>query len=348
MFLADLELFLLELPASNGAVRTLLVRVVDDLGQEGWGETRASWHAGELAARRNSLLAVLAGRAIHDVEALLTDDVLADRAVACGIEMALWDLIARGAQQPLCHLLGGAYRSNVPLAIRLWPGSVENVVHWARTFAAQGIASQTISSTGLPEGDLQLVGALRDACSQRVQFRLDARGQYDSRAAAKLCSELESESVEFVLDPLADGHSDWLFAVRTRSRVPLACYEAIAAPADVLHLARTGNVSHVLIDPVRVGGLARARQCAVVAEAAGMGAGVRMLGTSGLALAATLQVAAATPAFGTGHECSYPLLHDDILREPLRTSEGMLTVPMGPGLGVEIDRDKVEWYQVGG
>jgi L-alanine-DL-glutamate epimerase-like enolase superfamily enzyme len=348
MFLADLELFLLELPASNGAVRTLLVRVADDSGQEGWGETRASWHAGELAARRNSLLAVLAGRAIHDVEALLADDLLADRAVACGIEMALWDLIARAARQPLCHLLGGAYRSNVPLAIRLWPGSIENVIHRARTFAAQGIASQTITSTGLPEGDLQLVGALRDACSQRVQFRLDARGQYDSRAAAKLCSELESESVEFVLDPLADGHSDWLFAVRTRSRVPLACYEAIAAPADVLHLARTGNVSHVLIDPVRVGGLARARQCAVVAEAAGMGAGVRMLGMSGLALAATLQVSAATPAFGTGHECSYPLLHDDILREPLRTSEGMLTVPMGPGLGVEIDRDKVEWYQVGG
>jgi L-alanine-DL-glutamate epimerase-like enolase superfamily enzyme len=348
MFLADLELFLLELPASNGAVRTLLVRVADDSGQEGWGESRAAWHAGELAARRNSLLAVLAGRAIHDVEALLADDLLADRALACGIEMALWDLIARAAQQPLCHLLGGAYRSNVPLAIRLWPGSIENVVHWARTFAAQGIASQTIISTGLPEGDLQLVGALRDACSQRVQFRLDARGQYDSRAAAKLCSELETESVEFVLDPLADGHSDWLFAVRTRSRVSLACYEAISAPADVLHLARTGNVSHVLIDPVRVGGLARARQCAVVAAAAGMGAGVRMLGTSGLALAATLQVAAATPAFGTGHECSYPLLHDDILREPLRTSEGMLTVPMGPGLGVEIDRDKVEWYQVGG
>jgi L-alanine-DL-glutamate epimerase-like enolase superfamily enzyme len=346
MFLADLELFLVELPASDGAVRTLLVRVADEAGQEGWGETRTAWHASELAARRNSLLAVLAGRAIHDVEATLADDILADRAVACGIEMALWDLIARAARQPLCHLLGGAYRSSVPLAIRLWQGSVENVVHWARTFAAQGIASQTITSTGVPETDVQLVSALRDACSQRVRFRLDARGQYDSRAAARLCSELEPESVEFVLDPLADGHTDWLFAVRTRSKVPLGCYDAIASPADVLHLARTGNVSHVLVDPVRVGGLTRARACAAVAEAAGMGAGVRILGTSGLALAATLQIAAATPAFGTGHECSYPQLHDDILTEPVRTSEGMLTVPMGPGLGVEIDRDKVEWYQV--
>lgn len=165
MFLADLELFLVELPAGDGTVRTLLVRLVDESGREGWGETRPVWQAGELAARRNALLAVLAGRAIHDVEAILADDILADRAVASGVEMALWDLIARAAGQPLCHLLGGAYRTSVPISIQLWPGSVDAVVHWARTFAAQAIGVQTISSSGSPEGDLQLVAALREACA---------------------------------------------------------------------------------------------------------------------------------------------------------------------------------------
>ena len=174
MFLADLELFLIELPASDGAVRTMLVRVVDESGREGWGETRTTWRAGELAARREGLLSVLAGRDAHDIEAILTEDALADAALACGVEMALWDLIARAAGEPLCNLLGGAYRASVPVAIRLWPGSPEAVVHWARTFAAQAITSQTISASGVLDADVQLVAALYDACSHRVQFRLDA------------------------------------------------------------------------------------------------------------------------------------------------------------------------------
>lgn len=111
-------------------------------------------------------------------------------------------------------------------------------------------------------------------------------------------------------------------------------------------LARTGMAGFAIVDPTRVGGMVRARDCATVADAAGLGAGVRMLRTSGLALAASLHLAAATPALGGGHECSYPQLHDDILTEPLRASEGMLNVPMAPGLGVQVDRDKVEWYQL--
>ena len=347
MYLADLELFLVEIPAGDGAMRTLLVRVVDESGQDGWGETRACWQPGELPARRNSLLAVLAGRNIHDVESILAEDSLADPAVACGVEMALWALIAKLAKQPLCHLFGGAYRSSVPVAIRLWPGTPELVVHWARTFAAQSIGLQTISSSGTRAGDLQLVSALHDACAHRVQFRLDAREQFDPREAAELCAELLPDSVTAVLDVVAAPRIDHLARIGQRSQVALGCCTAIRRPADVAALARIGNVSLALIDPTRVGGLLRARQCAIVADALGMAAGMRLLGTSGLALAASLHVAAATPALGSGHECSYPQLHDDILAEPLRMGEGMLSVPMGPGLGVEVDRDKVDWYQVG-
>jgi len=92
----------------------------------------------------------------------------------------------------------------------------------------------------------------------------------------------------------------------------------------------------------------RARQCAAVAEAAGLIACLRIEGTSGLALAATLQLAASTPGFNGGHECSYPKLHDDILTEPVRIVDGLLAVPTTPGLGVELDRDKLERFQVNG
>ena len=116
----------------------------------------------------------------------------------------------------------------------------------------------------------------------------------------------------------------------------------------MLRLARDEVVKYIVVDPVQTGGLARARQCASVAEAADLAATVHIEGTSGLALAATLQLAAATPSLVGGHACSYPKLHDDILTEPLRTVDGLLAVPAGPGLGVEVDREKLDWYQVSG
>jgi L-alanine-DL-glutamate epimerase-like enolase superfamily enzyme len=346
MNISDLELFPIELPASGGAVRSLLVRVVSDAGHEGWGETRKWWRPGELGARRAGLLAVLAGREVYDVEAILALDAFADRSLACGLEMALWDLIARAARQPLCHLLGGGFRRSVPLSVRLPAGAPETVAHWARAFSA--IVSQMISSTGSLDADLKLVSTLCEACGDRVQFRFDGRNQYDLTSAMRLCARLEPDSVQFVLDPLAGGEPERISMLRAQARVSLGMFSGIERPADIVQLARTNAASFVVVDPVQVGGITRARQCAAVAEAAGLAASLRIEGTSGLALAATLQLAAATPTFISGHESSYPKLHDDILTEPLRLVDGMLAVPSGPGLGVEVDRDKVDWYQVGG
>jgi L-alanine-DL-glutamate epimerase-like enolase superfamily enzyme len=348
MNISDLEFFLIELPASGGAVRSLLVRLVTHSGREGWGETRKAWRAGELTARRNGLLAVLAGREVYDVESILALHALSDRAVACGLEMALWDLIARSANQPLCHLLGGGYRHSVPLSVRLPAGAPETVAHWARAFSAQAIGSQMISSSGSLAADLKMVSTLREACGGRVQFRFDGRGKYDLAGALRLCADLEPDSVQFVLDPLAGGHAERIAMLRAQSRVALGVFEGIQRPADIVQLARANAAAFVVVDPVQVGGIMRARQCAAVAEATGLAASLRIEGTSGLALAASLQLAAATPSFISGHECSYPILHDDILVEPLRTVDGMLAVPSGPGLGVEVDRDKIDWYQVNG
>ena len=349
MNISDIEFFLIELPAGGGLVRSLLVRLATDSGLEGWGETRKPWRAGELAARRKSLLSLLAGREVFDVESILTLDTLGDRAVACGIEMALWDLIARSARQPLCHLFGGGYRRSVPMSIRLPEGPPESVAQAARALSAQAVQSQIVNSSGSSERDLKLIAAVREACPDRVQLRLDARGQYGLQEAIRLCGDLPPGSVQFVLDPLSgDGDSERLSVLNAQVRVPLGVLARVERPADIARLARAEAASFVLVDPVQVGGLLRARQCAAVAEAAGLAPCMRIENTSGLAVAATLQLAAATPSFISGHECSYPKLHDDILCEPLRVVDGMLAVPTAPGLGVEVDRDKVERYLVSG
>jgi L-alanine-DL-glutamate epimerase-like enolase superfamily enzyme len=342
MNVSDVELLAIELPTSLGTLRTLLVRVQLDTGLEGWGEAPLSVEPAALAARRRGLAAVLTGQSPFDIEAILALEELAEPSLACAVEMALWDIVARTCRQPLAHLWGGFYRPNVPLCVRLPHGPSELVVQWARALLARGIASQMLTTTGSVAGDLDLVASVREACSDRVQLRLDAQGRFDLRGAMQLCERLEANSVQYVVDPVTGTDFERLALVGSTSRVALAAYRGVGKPADVIRLADAEASSYVIVDPVQVGGLARSRQCAQVAEAAGLAPSLRCEGTSGLAVAAGLQLAATTPAFIGGYACTYTQLHSDILGEPLRLIDGLLNAPSAAGLGVEVDRDRVE------
>lgn len=66
----------------------------------------------------------------------------------------------------------------------------------------------------------------------------------------------------------------------------------------------------------------------------------------GIAAAAMLQLIACTPALASPYECVYRQLRDDVLRRSIAFTDGNALVPLGPGLGVEIDRGKLERYQI--
>ncbi len=121
MKIHDLEFFLAAVPQgeSHAPTRSLLVRITTASGLEGWGESSLGWRIGELAPRREALLAVLAGRSVFDIEELHTLEVLSPAPLRSAIEMAVWDLLGRVLRQPLCNLLGGYYRRRVPVSIRL-------------------------------------------------------------------------------------------------------------------------------------------------------------------------------------------------------------------------------------
>jgi glucarate dehydratase len=178
-----------------------------------------------------------------------------------------------------------------------------------------------------------------------VQFRIDGHARYSHAEADWLCARLERHSVQLVLDPLAGCEWTKVAQLHKRSVVPIGLFGCVRSAADVAAAARFGAAGHVVIDPVRVGGLARARDCAAVAQAAGLAATLQTERTTGLALAACLQLAAATPGLSGPLGSSYPMLHDDILVEGVRMVDGMLVVPSLPGLGVEVDRDKLDRYQ---
>jgi L-alanine-DL-glutamate epimerase-like enolase superfamily enzyme len=346
MKIHDLEFFLAAVAQgeSHAATRSLLVRVTTASGLEGWGESSLGWRTSELAPRREALLAVLAGRSAFDIEELHTLDVLSPAPLRSAVEMAVWDLLGRVLRQPLCNLLGGYYRRRVPIAIRLAAGHTKNVAHISRELADQGFHTQTIGSSGRPDDDLRSIAAIREMVGDRVELRLDGGGQFGMEVARDLCAGLEFEDLQFLLDPLSAPELHAMASLGRQTSVPLAAWRAIRGAADVLTAVRCGAAPFVEIDLEQVGGIVPARACAAVAAAAGV---IPVLGgktSLGIAAAAMLHLAAAIPAFSTSNEIASRQLRDSVLTDSFEIADGMMAVPQSYGLGVEVDRMKLERY----
>ncbi|HEY1601441.1 MAG TPA: mandelate racemase/muconate lactonizing enzyme family protein [Pirellulales bacterium] len=347
MKIADLDFYLLD-PAGGGAdspERTLLVRVVTADGREGWGESHCVWRASELAPRRESLLPILAGRSVSAVEELLEMEALAPPALRAAIEMACWDLIGRLSRQPLCRMWGGEYRPRVPLAMRLPVAPPERAAPLSREFDERGFHTQIVVATGNLEEDMAAISAVRDAAPGRMKLRVDGRGRFAVSEARELCRRLERTAIEMLIDPLDSG-LEGVAELARQTSVPLAISAAIRSPADILSLWRRGAAPHLVIDIAVVGGLWPARQCAIVAAATQLPASLRGGAGLGVALAGMLQLAAAVPNLALAHEYASYQLHEDVLRDRSTVVDGTVSIDQGPGLGVEIDRARIEKYLV--
>lgn len=345
--ISDLEFYRVEIPCTgrHAPIWSLVVRLATDSGMEGWGEARVPWRPYELAARRDLLLPVLAGRHIYDIEDLLTLESLSLAPLRSALEMASWDLVGRACRQPLCHLLGGSYRDRISLAVRLAGESAEEAAQLGRELAAKGFHSQIITSSGRVQTDLEMMAAIREVAHERAELRFDAATHYDMETARDLCADLEDAGLQYVIDPLRSGELDQIASLGRQISVPLAVCRSIRTPADILALVRCGAARFVVAD-LQTTGIAAARKCAAITEAAGVAASLSCGPSLGIAVAAMLQVAACTPGLSSCNECSYHQLQDDLLAEPLEVIDGTIAVPRAPGLGIEVDRAKIEYYQI--
>jgi L-alanine-DL-glutamate epimerase-like enolase superfamily enzyme len=348
MKINDLELYLIAIGQNDsaGPLRSLLIRVSTASGLDGWGESGLHWRSSELSARREALLAILAGRSVYDIEELHTLESLSPAPLRNALEMAMWDLVGRRVRLPLCNLFGGYFRRRVPVSLRLIGRNPTQVAQVARERVDQGFRTQTLLATGDPKVDLAMVSAVREMLGDRIELRLDGMSHYELETACDLCATPEFEGLQFLIDPLNTPDLHRLAALSRQISVPLATWRSIHRPSDVMATVRSGAIRFVGIDLEQVGGIGPARACAAVAQAGGATPLLVGRPSVGIAAAAMLHLAAADAAFSGSNAIASRQLRDTILTERLETVDGMITVPQGPGLGIEVDRAKLEKYQV--
>jgi len=342
MRIRDLEFFAPDLcDGATGSLSTL-VCVSTDQGLVGWGETTAGPSRSSLRARRQSLLPLLAGCPVFAIEEFLREPALVNLGLAQAVEMACWDLIGRSAQQPLCHLWGGAYRSQIPLAARVRQRDVTLAGNLIKERAAQGIHVQVVTAGGNLRDDIAMLTHVCHEAGERTEIWLDADKRFTIDDARELGAQLEDLPVTLLIDPIIRGQPAELASLRRQIKVPLAARRGLTAPRDLLHLTQAGAVDQAILEPAVAGGIAATRQCVAIAAAANLDVSLLVSTNTGIATAAMLQLAAALPAINAACECDCPLKADSLLSHPPAWSDGLITVPTSPGLGIEPDADKLE------
>ncbi|HLT60067.1 MAG TPA: enolase C-terminal domain-like protein [Microlunatus sp.] len=339
----------------SGAAGTgdvVFVKITGDDGTAGWGEQRAlpSWSyetAETISAVINSELApLLIGADPFAIEAFHR---AADRALSpsvsngfpfarAAVDLALHDLAGRLAGISVHDLLGGKVHDEIPLCSAIGVDTPEVMAERARGSA--DYHAYKIKIRGDIAADVAAVEAVAEV-AQGKPLWLDANQSYRPSALHQLVRRLRDvPALHCVEQPVPS--TDWAGMIRTRELIdlPVAIDEGSFTAADLARSAVLGAADLVVIKLCKAGGLRQALRTAAVARAHGLEILSSGLTDTGVGFAAALHLFAqldlALPA-----ELNGPELLVDLYVDGLKIDDAVATVPDGPGLGVEVDEERI-------
>jgi galactonate dehydratase len=292
------------------------------------------------------------------------------------LDVALWDLKGRTLGAPVHELLGGPTRRAVPVYAHCPAGAdPQALAEQARRCVARGdralkitlplfygaapadwgvdqplgysgspgAIARTLKETEyLPTATFDRIAAFFDAARQavgpEVELAVDCHGRLNVANARRLCAALAPFRLMFVEEPVPPENPQALAAVARDSPIPIAAGERWATIHGVLPFLQAGAVHLLQCDVANCGGLTQARKIAALAEAHGVGLAPHNP-NGPLATAASVQLAASIPNFTMLETIGGPeddALNRSVVDAPLCAEVGHLTVPEGPGLGVEL------------
>lgn len=286
--------------------------------------------------------------------------------VFAAVEVAALDLIGKATRRPVCDLLGGRVRDEVPFGAYLFykrtggggSGADVREDRWGPALTPNAIVEQgrrMVEIHGFrgvklkggvvhPDEEIAAIRALRDALGPDVPLRIDPNGAWSVPTAIAVGTAL-ADDLEYLEDPTPGVAG--MAAVRrgllaAGVATPLASNNAVTSFADVSPVLGNDAAQVILADHHYWGGMREVTHLGRLCQTFGIGLGMHSNSHLGLSLLAMVHLAAATPHLSYASDTHYPWQEaaDEILvGGRVRIGGGSVRVPDGPGLGAEIDRD---------
>lgn len=351
-----------------------IVEVHTDAGSTGLGETYADEAH---LARLGAVAAALPGHDPYDLHGLrrlvartlgretggggasfggMLDVDSAVDTVFSPFEVACLDVQGREAGRPVSDLLGGAVRDRVPFSGYLFYKWTAHPGHdpdrWGEALTPDGVVAQArrmVDGWGFgsfklkggvfpPDEECAAIEALADAFPD-LPLRLDPNGAWTVDTSIRVAKRLDGV-VEYLEDPTPG--IDGMARVAAATDVPLATNMCVIAFEHLPPAISADAVQVVLSDHHLWGGLRRSTLLAGITDTFGVGLSMHSNSHLGVSLAAMVHLAAACENLDYACDTHYPWKSQDVIAAgTLEFVDGSVAVPTGPGLGVELDRDRL-------
>jgi L-alanine-DL-glutamate epimerase-like enolase superfamily enzyme len=270
-----------------------------------------------------------------------------------GIDIALWDILGQVTGQPVGRLLGGRYRECVRPYASLLMDQPEPLAEHLQQIAERGFRAFKIGwgPFGRVSDDLdeQIVSAARDAVGPEALLMVDAGGSdafwpNGLKWALRTAEMLAAYDVAWFEEALSPDALDDYVTLRRQARLPIAGGEVLTRRQSFAPWLRAGAFDIVQPDVTKVGGISEERRIGWMAQEHG----ARFIPhgwNTAVGLAADLHLSSAFPDTDLVEYIDGSPYVDEIVATAWRLDvEGMLVIPDGPGLGIQLDMDAVERY----
>ncbi|MGH8159704.1 MAG: galactonate dehydratase [Rhodanobacter sp.] len=344
--------------------RWCFLRIDTDAGISGWGEPVVEGRAHTVAAAVDELSDYLIGKDPRHIEdhwnvmyrgGFYRGGPILMSAIA-GIDQALWDIKGKDLNVPVHALLGGPVRERIRIYSWIGGDRPADTAQAARDAVARGFTAVKMNATeemhyvdsyDKVERVLANVQAIRDAVGPHIGIGVDFHGRVHKPMAKVLMRELAPYKLMFIEEPVLSEHLECLPELAAISPAPIALGERLYTRYDFKRVLQTGGVDIIQPDPSHAGGITETRKIAAMAEAYDVALALHCpLGP--IALAANLQLDAVChnafiqeQSLGIHYNAANDLLDYVNDRGVFAYENGFVTIPQGPGLGVEVNQDYV-------
>lgn len=336
----------------------LLVSVHLENGVIGYGEgvvPGGPWWGGESVETMKALVdgylaPVLIGRAVSELAGIMADlerVVARARYAKAAVDVAMHDAWARSLNVPVRDLLGGTVRDKVDVtwALGVLPLDVAVAEIEERIEEFGNRSFKLKMGAGDPAEDTRRVAELAREVGDRVSLRIDINARWDRRTALHYLPILAEAGVELFEQPTPADDLETLREITRRTNVSVMADESVWTPAEALAVVKAQAADVIALKTTKHGGLLESKKIAAIAEAGGLACHGATSLEGPIGTAASLQFAASTKAISYGTELFGPqLLKDTYIVQEFEYKDGQVAIPQGPGLGVDVDMDKVNFY----
>lgn len=342
---------------------TLLVKITTDEGLVGWGETAPI--GGAQAVIEHQLGPMLIGQDPMTHRRLwrqMWGPNFGDPLAVAAVDIALQDLRGKALGLPVAELYGGRLRERVPAyaSAMNYQEGLDPEQHYpeeAGHFVEQGFRALKMRLGGLPMArDVAAATAVREIVGPSIRLMADGNGAYSLSTAIQMGRELEKLGFYWFEEPLPQPNHAGYEVLADKLDIAIAACEGLGSREQFKNVIERRAMDIVQPDVSLCGGFA---ECLFVAEMARLWAIPCMPHCWGgaVVVAATVHLLSLLPDASWARTTETPMLELDTAENPFRDQlagtllhigkDGMVAVPTGPGLGIEIDEVMVEKYTIG-